>query len=198
MKRFITNFTMIASSIFLLSGCSSILNPFTSEFQCPKTPNGKCISIKGAYAEDVGSSPDGQFNSDEVLPATTVGRSSYVAVREAEQGPEEMAPKPCCGGKLDTKDSPKTDEEGRLVVVKKPKVDIPAQEYRDASLKKVTKLLRDPVTPLVAPPHVMRVLIMPYEDDDGALNLQRFKYVMVDRPKWVLGDYLAREEEGAE
>lgn len=183
----------VASSLFILGGCSAIgtaLNPFQSEFQCPKTANGKCISIKGAYNEDVAAAPEGEFNPEDTLPATNIGRSSFMTVHEADQF-VPVAEKPCCGSKPDTKPEIAVRS---AVQVQKEKLDLPIQEYRDASLKKITKMLRDPVTPIVAPPHVMRVLILPYEDDDGALNLQRFKYVMVDRPKWVLGDYLAKEE----
>lgn len=215
MKNIISKCAVVAV-LFMLNGCSSVLNPFQSEFQCPKTANGKCISIKGAYAEDVASSTDGNFLPEETLPATETRRPSNS--REDERPVVVVPPKPCCDGKPGTGPGPdgaprqvsvgcsdcevansesgdNEDERlGQPRVVRTKKKDIPLQDYRTASLKKVTKLLRDPVTPLVAPPLVMRVLILPYEDDDGTLNMQRFKFLMVDRPKWVLGDYLSKEE----
>lgn len=194
--RNIVMMCVMLASVAMLSGCASILNPFESEFACPNTPKGKCISIKGAYQEDVASTNgSGQFSQDDVLPATDPVQAGMVSQAPAPTAPAAEE-KPCCGGKPDTKERPAAvaQADGKTLPPP-PKVDIPKQEYREASLKKVTKLLRDPVTPIVAPPQVMRVLILPYEDDDGALNLMRYKYVMVDRPKWVLGDYLSKEEE---
>jgi conjugal transfer pilus assembly protein TraV len=175
----------VLTGLLILGGCAGVFNPFQSEFECPKTANGRCISIKEAYAEDVATSSNGSFRSDEVLPATNTSRSVNDDSEQANRPPG------CCG-KPDTKPEP------QKVVRPVPHEDTLVHEYREASLQKVTKLLRDPVTPLIAPPLAMRVLILPYEDSDGVLNLQRFKFIMVDRPKWVLGDYLAAEEEGAD
>src|ERR1039457_1691039 len=192
MKNSITKFAVLAA-LFMLNGCASILNPFESKFACPDNPKGKCISIKGAYNEDLASSTDGKFNPDDTLPATEIRKNNHEAPRQVDSVQEAPKGKSCCTGKPDTTEEMPMAPQPALQQVRN---DVPVQEYRDASLKKVTKLLRDPVSPLVAPPHVMRVLILPYEDDDGTLNLQRFHYVMVDRPKWVLGDYLAKEEGG--
>lgn len=186
---------VVMASLALLSGCASVLNPFQSEFACPSTDKGKCISIKGAYQEDVSSTVGGGvFNEEDVLPATDPVKAGMITPEQAAQASQSQVKddKPCCGGKPDTSERPVKQVSSPNQQVKN---DIPKQEYREASLKKVTKLLREPVTPIVAPPQVMRVLILPYEDDDGALNLMRYKYVMVDRPKWVLGDYLSKEEE---
>lgn len=65
--------------------------------------------------------------------------------------------------------------------------------YRAATLQKMTKLLKEPVTPMVAPPTVLRVLILPYKDDDDGLNLMRHTYIMVDKPRWIMGDYLEEQ-----
>ena len=192
MKNTITKCVFVIAGLLMLGGCTSILNPFQSEFACPDIPKGKCISIKEAYTEDVKSSTDGRFLPDETLPATEIKTTGS----DSGDGQETPKEKTCCGGnKPDTKIS---SPMAPTPVVQRLQNNIPVQEYREASLKKITKLLRNPVTPIVAPPQVMRVLILPYEDDDGALNLQRFKYIMVDRAKWVLGDYLAVEEEGGE
>ena len=71
----------------------------------------------------------------------------------------------------------------------------PDLSYRTASLNKMTKMLKDPVTPLVAPPVVLRILILPYQDDDNGLNLMRYSYLMIDKPKWIMGDYLDAPEQ---
>lgn len=67
----------------------------------------------------------------------------------------------------------------------------PETAYRDASLAKAAKLLKEPVTPIVIPPLVMRILILPRKGDDESLNMAQFSYVMVDKPRWAMGDYLS-------
>jgi len=74
----------------------------------------------------------------------------------------------------------------------------PAQKvnllYQEEVYRKLTGLLRDPVTPLVAPPRVMRVLLLPYKGDGGELFMPRYVYFMADDPRWIMGGYL---KEGA-
>ncbi len=62
--------------------------------------------------------------------------------------------------------------------------------YEQASYQKLAGLLREPVTPVVAPPKVMRVLILPYKSGENDLYMARYAYFIVDDPRWVLGDYL--------
>ena len=67
--------------------------------------------------------------------------------------------------------------------------------YREAELAKSAKLLKQPVTPVIVPPTVMRVLILPYQGDGGELNMMRYAYIMTDKPRWVMGDYLVKQPE---
>jgi conjugal transfer pilus assembly protein TraV len=67
-------------------------------------------------------------------------------------------------------------------------------EYQTEVFKKLSGLLRDPVTPVIAPPVVMRVLILPYKGDENELYLNRYVLLLVDQPKWVMGDYLFNSE----
>ena len=60
--------------------------------------------------------------------------------------------------------------------------------YRTATLSKLNKLVEAPITPVVAPPTVMRVLMYSYSDDEDVLNMNRFSYIMLDKPRWVVGD----------
>ena len=66
--------------------------------------------------------------------------------------------------------------------------------YLEAEMGKVTKLLKQPTTPVVLPPVVMRILFLPYQGDDGELNMPGYTYIMLDKPKWVMGDYLIRQQ----
>ncbi len=67
--------------------------------------------------------------------------------------------------------------------------------YEKASYQKLAGLLREPVTPIVAPPKVMRVLLLPYKSGENDLYMLRYAYFFVDDPKWVFGDYLNSEGE---
>ncbi len=63
-------------------------------------------------------------------------------------------------------------------------------QYQESLYRKLADMLSDPVTPVVAPPKVMRVLLLPYKGDKNSLYMFRYAYFFVDEPKWVLGNYL--------
>ncbi|WDN90997.1 conjugal transfer pilus assembly protein TraV (plasmid) [Desulfosarcina sp. BuS5] len=46
---------------FILSGCS-VFNPYKSEFQCPDTYKGKCVSTTHAYKESIENSDNSLEN----------------------------------------------------------------------------------------------------------------------------------------
>ena len=35
----------------MLSGCAGVMNPYSSDFQCPEMDKGKCVSVQTAYRE---------------------------------------------------------------------------------------------------------------------------------------------------
>ena len=72
----------------------------------------------------------------------------------------------------------------------------PEAEYREALYRRMTGLLKEPETPMVTPPQVMRVLLLPYRGEGGELFMARYAYFFLDRPEWILGDYLV--EKGGE
>ncbi|MDO3380353.1 TraV family lipoprotein [Geoalkalibacter halelectricus] len=61
-------------------------------------------------------------------------------------------------------------------------------DYQEALYGRLAGLLRDPETPMVAPPKVMRVLLLPYRGDGNELYMPRYTYFFVDEPRWILGD----------
>ena len=65
-------------------------------------------------------------------------------------------------------------------------------DYDTAVYGKLRGLLRAPQAPIVAPPQVLRVLILPYQDDKR-LYMSRYAYIIVDEPRFVVGDYLSGE-----
>ncbi len=121
----------------LLSGC----NPYASEFTCPRTDNGKCVSVADAYAESLRPVP---FDPDD-----------------------------------------RNDDKRQIT---------DDRSWQREMQKKVTNLLKEPNTPLVAQPNVMRVLMLPYRGDQNELYMLRYVYVFVDEPRWVIGDYLMKNQ----
>ena len=140
-----TRYSMSAFAALLLCGCSAVLNPYQSSFNCPETENGKCVSVQTAYRESL----------------NPLVKSEGEDCRDCgKRTPEEMAAS--------------SEEKG----------------YRAALLSRLTGLLKEPETPMVAPPQVMRVLLLPYKGDGGELFMPRYAYLFVDRPTWILDGYL--------
>jgi conjugal transfer pilus assembly protein TraV len=147
-----TSYSWLIAAAFTLCGCSAVLNPYQSNFSCPETEKGKCVSVQKAY-------------SDSLNPL----------VRPESEG-KEGACRDC--GKDKPADPATTREES---------------EYRGALFKRLAGLLNEPETPMVAPPQVMRVLLLPYRGDGGELFMPRYAYFFLDRPKWILDGYLVEK-----
>jgi hypothetical protein len=62
--------------------------------------------------------------------------------------------------------------------------------YQEELEKRITALLKEPVTPLRAPDTIMRVLFLPYASEDGSLVSSHYVYFKVKEGSWILGDYL--------
>jgi conjugal transfer pilus assembly protein TraV len=65
----------------------------------------------------------------------------------------------------------------------------PEHLYQKSLYEELAGLIRNPQTPFVAPPKVMRVLLLPYENG-GELFMLRYIYFFAEEPRWVLGNYL--------
>ncbi len=58
--------------------------------------------------------------------------------------------------------------------------------YQESLFRKLAGLLGEPVTPMVAPPQVMRVLLFPYRGDGNKLYMPRYVYIFVEeQPQWI-------------
>lgn len=64
--------------------------------------------------------------------------------------------------------------------------------YRDSVYQKLKGLIDAPVTPMLQPARGVRTLIMPYADRarPDRLYMPRYVYSILDKPVWVVGDYL--------
>jgi len=68
-------------------------------------------------------------------------------------------------------------------------------EYVDALFNKVTKVLKDPQTPILTVPKVVRILILPYRDKDGkTLYFSRYVFTVTKEPQWVFENLLTGME----
>lgn len=60
--------------------------------------------------------------------------------------------------------------------------------YRTELYKEMADLLKQPATPFVAPPKVMRILVLPYTTKDNTLEMSRYIYFFATPPKWILSE----------
>ena len=55
MQKFLSRWVLmlVGAVCFMVSGCSSLVSPYSSKLQCPNTYKGKCVSVETAYAESI-------------------------------------------------------------------------------------------------------------------------------------------------
>jgi conjugal transfer pilus assembly protein TraV len=165
--------------VFFLGGCS-VVNPYRSDFKCPPLDDGKCISVGEAYDEALG------FGKD-------LGPRRECPKEPAPTPPCEPCPNwPDCGD--DWCEEAAGDPQEPCTEAPAPPPPTPAEEYQGALYRRLAGLVQEPRTPLVAPPEVLRVWLLPYEGEGGELFMERYVYVMVEKPRWVLGTYLTEPD----
>ena len=64
--------------------------------------------------------------------------------------------------------------------------------YRMSVYRELQGLVEAPVTPMLRPGRTIRTLILPYADRErpDRLYMPRYVYAIIERPQWVVGDYL--------
>lgn len=62
--------------------------------------------------------------------------------------------------------------------------------YKAAEYREMAGLIDDPITPVVAPPKVLRSLVVAYATSEKTLYLPRYVYFFVSEGNFVMGDYL--------
>ena len=157
------NFTIFlcALTFFVTTGCA-IFNPYEENFSCRAgKETGKCVSIKDAYKESL---QNGAQNSDTANQAKITRRGRVFKDNNISKAKE------------------KGDESGTEEPVRDVEI-----TYQKRAFEKLSRMLERPVTPLMSPPTVMRVLFLPYKDEANRLYMSRFVYLIVDEPQWVIG-----------
>ena len=156
-------------SLFVFSGCSALISGYNSEFQCPNTDKGKCVSVKKAYKESI------EGDSEQENPLVR---------KDGAQGSEEC---PECQQALQKEETPseKTPAgQGRAGSNALSKY--LRYQYQSALYKKLSAMIGKPSTPLVVPPEVVRVLILSYTGSNNELFSYRYVYFFATEPKWII------------
>jgi conjugal transfer pilus assembly protein TraV len=162
------NKALIAIGVLTMSGCA-LMNPYDSNFSCPESSSGKCVSVQTAYSESA-------------TPAGTISKA--IADHKGEScSPEDASAGTCIDGEKGVKLTSASKEDSNY------------NHYRTALFDKFSGLLKEPVTPVVAPPKTMRVLLLPYTGQDNEFYMLRYVYFFVDEPRWLLGDSVLSGEE---
>jgi conjugal transfer pilus assembly protein TraV len=168
-------------AIFLVvlgfSGCASkLMNPYSEEYSCPQAEKGKCVSIKQAYLEslqnqppDLLFSPSPQVNSLFSSPFFSTPQVNSQPANATSFSAQSVFPQETL-----------VESYGR---------------YNEALIKKLQQMLENPKTPVLAPPQVIRVLILPYAADKNTFYADRYVYVIVEDPQWVFHNILNVQEE---
>ncbi|PKN16568.1 MAG: type IV conjugative transfer system protein TraV [Deltaproteobacteria bacterium HGW-Deltaproteobacteria-23] len=159
---------LIAIGMFTMSGCA-LLNPYESSFSCPESSKGKCVSVQTAYSES----------------ATGSGKRTEISADHKDENcsPDDASAGTCNDGEKGVKHTAGSKEGSTY------------NHYRTALFDKFSGLLKEPVTPVVAPPKTMRVLLLPYTGQDNEFYMLRYVYFFVDEPRWLLGDSVSSGEE---
>lgn len=154
-------FVFLCVFIFACTGCG-IFNPYEDTFSCPGREEGKCVSVEDAYNESL---QDADKPDDVQVKLTRRGRIVEGKAVDKSQKDGNGTGKPDASFNTEL-------------------------TYQKQLFKKLGGLLGKPITPLMVPPTVMRVLFLPYKDENNRLYMSRYVYCIVDGAQWVMGNEL--------
>jgi len=170
---------LIIMTTLLVCGCGAALNPYKDDFSCPAQDKGKCIRVEGAYRESLHRKNDGALSEKE-------NRKACEKCREEAKRNNVSETAYCSACYAHQSGNPEN----------KPVANQPSETlYQEAVNKKLAAMIKGPNTPLIAPPQVMRILILPYKGEMNELYMMRYVYLLINDPKWVVGNYLMDSEE---
>lgn len=218
-RPIIVKFLLVLVLAITTSGCSSILNPYESEFMCAEqsTFPGKCVTLGEAYKESLlKEGQPGNYDTPGMARPSIAGEVSNGQYQNNNSRQDPFCPD--CAPKTQqlTQQNYNTDQGQEPNLQNDPSMTITGGEagtggamisqlsknktsvekdYEGALLKRYTGLLRQPATPMVTPTQVVRVLMLPYRGDSNELFAMRYAYIIVDEPKWVIDNYLIEQSE---
>ncbi|MDE8654459.1 TraV family lipoprotein [Novosphingobium album (ex Liu et al. 2023)] len=158
------------AALALLSGCAtlgSMMSPYSEKFSCKNRDHGQCIHPEEAYADAVAGVPS---HSD---PAVTHDKAMLKGTPDGTPAPRDA----------------KSAKQAAS----------PYYAYRDSVYREMQGLIDAPTTPMLRAGRTVRTLIMPYADRErpDRLYMPRYVYSILERPQWVVGDYLVNPVEPA-
>jgi conjugal transfer pilus assembly protein TraV len=179
----------LALPLVALSGCAtvgSVMSPYPEKFSCKNSDHGQCIHPDQAYADAVA----GRASKSDPL----VTNDPKLLTADQKAGRAKAMPQ-----------APDMDKMIRAAMKRPGKVDLSTATTADTTSTPGPKLGRGNVgaligadrataggTPMLRPSQTLRTLILPYADRQrpDRLYMARYIYSIIDKPAWVVGDYL--------
>jgi conjugal transfer pilus assembly protein TraV len=154
-----------------LSGCSSIFMPYSSKFSCKNKDHGKCVHPQSAHDESKAASGEINWSAANNSAAQQVGLPGGAGKTSKEHGVRSSRYNASAAADA---------------------TDPAFASYRSAVYGQMAGLLQQPSPPMVRAATTVRTLILPYTDRNrpDRLYMPRYVYSVVDKPEFVVGQYL--------
>jgi conjugal transfer pilus assembly protein TraV len=151
---------LLLASLPACTAIGSVMSPYPEKFSCKNSDHGQCIHPERAYEDAVA----GAISRSD--PRVTNDRKTLKA--------SAVAASPGSAGRARSKAA------------------TPYLGYRMSVYRELQGLIEAPVTPMLRPGRTIRTLILPYADRErpDRLYMPRHVFSILDRPQWVVGDYL--------
>ena len=151
---------LMLASLPACTAIGSVMSPYPEKFSCKNSDHGQCIHPERAYEDAVAGAVS--RSDPKVTNDRKMLKGSAAAVSHGSTGRAR--------GKTAT----------------------PYLRYRDSVYRELQGLVEAPVTPMLRPGRAIRTLILPYADRErpDRLYMPRYIYSILDKPQWVVGDYL--------
>ena len=151
---------LLLAALPACTAIGSVMSPYPEKFSCKNSDHGQCIHPERAY-------------EDAIVGAASRSDPKVTNDRKMLKGSTAAA-------------SPGSTGRARG------KTATPYLGYRDSVYRELQGLVEAPVTPMLRPGRTIRTLILPYADRErpDRLYMPRYVYSILDKPQWVVGDYL--------
>jgi len=163
----------------MLSACGKIIQPYDTKFKCPPTYLGVCEPMEDAYKDSVLGIDPRKFDK-EWVEKRKEWEKEHRELLEARRRAELQLQA------LYNSTNVQIDVD-KALGISNSKV---AKEYRKELFSELHSLITEPKTPFVAPPKIVRVLVLstiaPEENDRTIFISPRYVYFMLDSPKWII------------
>ncbi|GHG07082.1 TraV family lipoprotein [Thalassotalea marina] len=92
----------------------------------------------------------------------------------------------------DESDHAQTSAKGDSQNIKKPNIGY--VQYLDANYKETAKLLNSSITPVISTGDTIKIVLVPNQINEKMLLSERTLYLIVENPKFIMGDYLIEKK----